>query len=66
MLLHPNFAKGTNTWFCGSLKGTFQGGLKNLLSPQVVPPPRAHIMIIPPTSIHKLTTLIQINLEEQL
>jgi len=46
------------------LKGTLQGGLKNLVSPQVGTNP--HIMITPPTSIHKLTTPIQINLEEQL
>jgi len=33
MLLHPNLARDTIVWFCGSLKGTSQGGLKNLLSP---------------------------------
>jgi hypothetical protein len=64
MLLHHTLAKGTIAWFCGSLKGTSQGGLKNLLSPQVGTSP--HIMTTPPTSIQKLTTPIQINLEEQL
>ncbi len=62
MLLHPDLAKGIIVQFCGSLKGTSQGGLKNLLSPQVGTPP--HIMTIPPTSIHKLTTTTQVNLEE--
>ncbi len=64
MLLHPDLVEGTIAQFCGSLKGTLQGGLKNLFSPQVGTNP--HIMTTPPTSIHKLTTPIQINLEEQL
>jgi hypothetical protein len=69
MFLHPDLVKGTIVWFCGSLKETSQGGLENILSPQVgtpPPPPPQHIMIIPPTLICKLTTPIQINLEEQL
>jgi hypothetical protein len=64
MLLHTDLAKGTISWFCGSLKGTSQGGLKNLLNPQVGTPP--HMMTTPPTSICKLTTPIQVNLKEQL
>jgi len=64
MLFHLDLAKGTLSWFCGSLEGTFQGGLKNLLSPQVGTPP--HMMTIPPTSIRKLTIPIQVNLEEQI
>jgi hypothetical protein len=55
MLLPPNLTKGTIIWFYGSLKGAFQGGLKNLVHPQVGAPP--HIMTTPPTSIHKFTTL---------
>jgi hypothetical protein len=62
----PNLAKGTIVWFCGSLKGTSQGGLRNLLNPQVSTSPPPHKMTTPPTSFHKLTTPIHDNLEEQL
>ncbi len=63
MLLQPNLAEGTIAWFCGSLKRTSQGGLKNLFSPQVGAP--HHIMKSSPPSIHKSTTLVQVNVEEQ-
>ncbi len=66
MLLHLDLAEGTIVWFCGLLKATFEGGVKDLLSPQVGIGPFPHIMTIPPTSIHKLTTPTQVNLEEQL
>jgi len=39
MFIHPNLAEGIIVQFCGSLKGTSQGVLKNLLSPQVGTPP---------------------------
>jgi hypothetical protein len=67
MFFHPDLAEGTIAWFWGSLKGTSQGGLKNLLSPQVgtPSPPPHHIMTTPPTSIYKLITPIQVNLEER-
>jgi len=63
MLLHPNLVEGMIAWFCGSLKGTSQGGLKNLFSTQVGTP--RHIMTTPPISIHKSTTPIQVSVEEQ-
>jgi hypothetical protein len=63
MFLNLDLIEGTITQFCGPLKGIIQGGLKNLLDPQVGRPP--HIMTIPPTSIRKLTTPIQVNLEQQ-